>query len=116
MTDEQRAQKVGPGRGDLTAAMFLCALLLRIVNDARRGSPFLGRNATRLRVVGVAMVVGFLGDVVGGAAGFMATDGAGFRPQTSISFGWLGVAAAFFALAQVWSQGVRLAADADLTI
>ena len=127
LTDEQRTQTVGPGRGDLTAAMFPCALvalaasvgfvvtlagnlgadrtitravsadaftitssgkivpdevlgrivasrgayaidslggalqvgavalaatlLFRIVNDARRGSPFLGRNATRLRVV-----------------------------------------------------------------
>ncbi|MGI9598706.1 MAG: hypothetical protein ACR2QK_21255 [Acidimicrobiales bacterium] len=105
------------GRAVQAAAAVLIAVALGLaLNTARKGDPFVRANLFRLRIATVAPLLGFAGAVVVSFGHMMATDHAGFTPQTELTFSWLFVALIFAALGEIWKVGVGLREDAQLTI
>lgn len=105
-----------PGILEAALAGTVALLLLLIVRSTRVGSPFTMKNVRRLRAIGgILIVASFLVPVVNNIVATELLDGAASGTVFAFTLSFLPAlaGAAFFALAWVWNQGVRLAADAE---
>lgn len=83
--------------------------------SARQGDPFGQSSFRKVLFAGCMMLVGFLGAVVQFCAEFTASAELG-TPEGTLSFGWAVGAVLVMALAKVWSYGVDLNSETELTI
>ena len=104
------------GALEAAAAVTVAAMLGLALNSARHGDPFVAANARRLRIAAWAAVPGLAGALVGSFGAMMATEDAGLRPQTTLSFAWVFVFFILAALSEIWKVGVAMHEDARLTV
>ena len=98
------------------AVVVIAVALLVMAVAGYRGDPF-GRGTVRwLNVAAVAAIVGFAGAVVGSFAVLEAKFDADLEPATQLSFVWLGVGAGLGALARIWSHGLSMRDELELTV
>jgi hypothetical protein len=96
------------------------SLLLLVVAEARRGTPFSGRTVRCLRAIGlIALLGGPLAILVDGIASGVLTDavlsGPG-DPSPTVTFDWLVVGVGFLALAEVIRRGREMREELDEVI
>jgi hypothetical protein len=101
----------------LAVVLAAFALLLRVVNDARRGDPFTRRTVRRLRAVGLILLVGgTASDAVQFLAVFMLamTVPNGSHPAVYVFTGsWIFMGVGTLAIAEVVGRGRAMRAELD---
>ncbi|MEZ5232382.1 MAG: hypothetical protein R2749_06705 [Acidimicrobiales bacterium] len=100
----------------LLAVAAIAVAVLLVVNDARRGEPFSGRNVRRWAVAAGACVVGQIGGVVTSLGELNAKMDSEVTASTTLSFAWIGLFLVFVALVSVFRKGNLLRDDVELTV
>jgi hypothetical protein len=94
-----------------SAALALTLLMRRVLRTVARGEPFHPDNPRNLRMIAVSLAVV---SGCGLAADLLVRTGANDRPDIDLS-SWLSVLIVLV-LAEVFREGARLRADAELTV
>ncbi|GAA4769659.1 hypothetical protein GCM10023219_15040 [Stakelama sediminis] len=104
--------------GILTAAPvgMILAMLLRMIETVRAGTPFVAINAQRLRLMGWLVLGLQVADLIFSALGIYAGSlHADWQGSTPSLMGWL-LALLLFVLARIFSEGVAMRDDLEGTV
>lgn len=102
----------------VAATIWGAVLLGRFLTDLGRGEPFVRANVTRMRIIGLLLiVVPLVGDVLYGIARTVALEAAGADAATvfsvNITPAWVVAGLLVAAVAEAFAAGIRLREDLD---
>ena len=102
----------------VAATIWGAVLLSHFLDDLGRGEPFVRANVTRMRIIGLLLiVVPLVGDVLYGIARTVALEAAGADAATvfsvNITPAWVVAGLLVAAVAEAFASGIRLREDLD---